>query len=201
MQRRAVVAALGAALALGAVTAPVMPARAQTPSGGASAAETQANPATLPAVADDERFLELERRLQALSRRIAILEQRTGASDPAQPVNAGGGPVWTFDSYIDDTPFKVTHHALDEARGTVDLLLRVTAPLADKAAWSSAGTALPIGVTLRAADGVEGYAAFALMRATRVEPGAHLHVRATFDPALAAAAGQLLVGRTAPGEQ
>ena len=55
---------------------------------------------------------------------------------------------------------------------------------------------MPLAVTIRTADGTEHHSVFKLARASRLEPGAHVHVQADLDPAQAAAARQLVIGHT-----
>jgi hypothetical protein len=144
----------------------------------------------------EQRLRELEQQVEALTRRLEMVEQRPAApaSAPAVSAMTAEGVVWTFDDFVNDSPLKVTHKSLDKESGTIDLLLLITAPLPDPDAWTGTGQPIPIALRLRSADGTEARTDFRLERGSRLEPGAHLHVRAQIDPVQAAAARQLLIG-------
>lgn len=178
-----------------------------------AAATEPPDPAALAA-----RMRELEAEVSRLVARVGALERRLAApvagpagfggaaGAPAAPVldDAGvplpdDGLVWTFDPFVDGNPLAVTYKGLDRAAGRVDLLVRVTAPLPNPAAWSTVGAVVPLHLNSRQADGGGTAVGFVLARGGRTDPGAHLHLTATLDPARAAAARQLLIGPAAGG--
>jgi hypothetical protein len=173
------------------------------------------------------RMRELEAEVTRLVARVDALERRlaTPVADPAGASGMGGaagvpaapvftppalddsgvlvpddGLVWTFDPFADGSPLAVTYQGLDRAAGRVDLLVRITAPLPDPAAWGKVGAPVPLRLISRQADGAGTAAAFMLARGGRTDPGAHLHLTATLDPARAAAARQLLIAPPAGGD-
>lgn len=137
----------------------------------------------------DGRIMQLEAQVRALLERVQALE--ASAAVPVVASAADDGVVWTFGDPVDGSPLKVSYKGLDRNAGSVELLVQVTAPLADPAAWTASP---PLRVTLHDVDGGSTEARFALVRGSRVDPGAHLHLRATVDPARAAAARQLVIG-------
>jgi hypothetical protein len=145
----------------------------------------------------EQRLQALEERVRALTGRVENLER--AASPAAQPVRGPGlpadGAVWTFDDYVDASPFKVSYKSFDRATGRVELLLQITAPIEQPELWSETGRSVPVALRYRAADGAEGASVFALVRASRLEPGSRVHLRALVEPALAASASHLSVGR------
>jgi hypothetical protein len=141
----------------------------------------------------EQRLHELERQVEALTRRLELVEQRPTTPAPVAAQRADG-VVWTFDDYVNASPFRVSHKTFDKQSGTIDLLLRITTALTDPTAWTGAGRRVPIALTLRSADGTLARADFVLQRGSRLEPGANLHVRTQVDPATAAAATQLVIG-------
>ena len=144
----------------------------------------------------DERLLQLEQQVRALTSRIEALEGGTAAQAQDGQVASDGAVVWTFDDYVGRSPFRVAYREIDPQQGRVELLLEITAPLADSEHWRAVGGQVPIGVRLRAADGKQTEQAFRLRRGGRLDPGAYLHLEASVDPARAAATRQLIVGRT-----
>jgi hypothetical protein len=149
----------------------------------------------------DERLLQLEAQVRALSDRLNALEHAAPASASVaaegQVVVGDAGVVWLIDDYVSKSPFRVSYKAFDRTHGRIELLLQVTAPLDNPSQWSSKGAEVPVAVTLRGAGGEERRKQFVLGRGTRAEPGSHLHLYADIDPAWAAAARQLVVERAA----
>jgi len=145
----------------------------------------------------EARLLEIEGQLRALSARVEALE-RHGAGEPtAAPDDDAGGIAWSLGTIVAGEPLRITHKQLDAARGRLDLLVEVTAPLAEPARWSAPNAPVPLAVTLRAADGAARTYTLLLARGTSAEPGARLHLSAELDPAQAAAAQQLIIDRAA----
>ena len=145
----------------------------------------------------DQRLSKLEGQVQSLTRRLALLERRTATAEPRDDAEPADGIVWTIGPDLDGGAFSVSQKTLDKNRGEVDLLLRINAPIEHPARWSEPGKEVPITLTLRTAAGIEKHTRFKLARATRLEPGAHLHIRADIDPAMAAAVRQMIIGLAA----
>jgi len=143
----------------------------------------------------EERLLQLEQHVRALTSRIEVLEGGTAAQGKDGEAGTDETVVWTFDDYVGRSPLRVAYRAIDAQQGRVELLLEITAPLADPEHWRAVGGQVPIAVRLRAADGTETEQAFRLRRGARLDPGAFLHLEARVDPARAAATRQLIVGR------
>lgn len=163
---------------------------------------------TLPTMSDaqpsmDQRILELEARLQVLSERIDLLEQRPATDGPSTPPSAqlgadstsadASGVVWTLGTRLADGPWRITHKAFDRGRGRVDLLLQITAPLQDPEHWAKVGGEVPMLLRMRGAYGIEHVQALTLARGNRLEPGAYIHLQADIDPARSAAVGQFII--------
>jgi hypothetical protein len=146
----------------------------------------------------EQRLEALERQVETLSSRMQAIERNASVS--AQPPQAAAlstdHVVWTFEEYVDASPFKVSHKSFDRKSGSVELLLLITAPLEQPDRWSKVGRSVPIALRHRAADGTEGTAKFSLKRGTRLEPGARLHIGTQLEPAMAASAYHLKIGRT-----
>lgn len=141
----------------------------------------------------DQRLTVLEQQVRALTQRLKAVEGRT-ATPAGNPEHQVQDVVWSFDAYLDSSPFKVTYKRFERKSGKVELLLQITAPLERPDVWTGVGRPVPIGLTLRTVGGAEGRAGFTLKRGGGVDPGAFLHVQAQIDPARAAAAGQLIIG-------
>lgn len=128
------------------------------------------------------KLLELETRIDLLTRRVEVLEAGALAGADGGPgVRMGKDLAWHLDSYLVDTPFKVSQQELDRKTGRVDLLLNLVAEPADGALWRAAqiGDPLPIEVTaMLAGGGTVGPVAFSLHRRTSFEIGTHVHVLA-----------------------
>jgi hypothetical protein len=145
----------------------------------------------LPAAAEqtpEERIELLEARLQALSARVAALEATAD-----QPAAAERGEVaWLLGEDLRGRPFRIAHKALDVDGGRLELLLQITEPVPGTERWLPGGPA-PIRLTLRAPDGAERHLYMTLLRGASFEPGKHLHLLAEMDPAVAAAASQIVI--------
>jgi hypothetical protein len=128
------------------------------------------------------KLLELEARIDQLTRRVEVLEAGALAGADGGPgVRMGKDLVWQLDSYLADTPFKVSQQELDRKTGRVDLLLNLVAEPADGALWRGAqiGDPVPVEVTATlAGGGTVGPIAFSLHRRTSFEIGTHVHVLA-----------------------
>jgi hypothetical protein len=149
--------------------------------GGATAAQTP-----------EERIELLEAKLQALTERVTVLEDQVAGAGTA---SADDGVVWQLGPGLGGRPLRVSHKSLDAAHGVVELLLEITAPLADPARWR-VGVEAPVALTLRAPAGGERRLPMTLLRGAKLEPGAHLHLFAEIAPALLAGATQLRIELT-----
>jgi hypothetical protein len=132
----------------------------------------------------------LEARLEGLNRRVQALETLLRESGPlasAAPT-VKGEPTWELDDYSRTSPFQVLQRSLDRQSGRLDLLLDVVAPIPDLADWNSAarGEAVPLMLIADTADGAAAAPVpLQLERATRLEPGARLHLSARLEPGIA----------------
>jgi hypothetical protein len=128
------------------------------------------------------KLLELEARLDQLSRRVEVLEagaQANMGTDSA--MRLGKDLAWHFDAYVGETPFKVSQQELDRKTGRVDLLLNLVAEPADAALWRSAqpGAPVPLEVTATlSGGGTLGPVPLTLLRRTAFTVGTHVHVSA-----------------------
>lgn len=135
-----------------------------------------------------KRLVELEDKLDVLTHRLDRLEMSGGSSSglkasvsPVPQSSSSSRKVeWQFDDYLSGSPFRVTAMEVDKRRGSAEILLGVTELPADAAAWpTDAGQ--PVPLVLIARDSTAGVAAklpLHLVRASKLEPGAHVHVRA-----------------------
>jgi len=128
------------------------------------------------------KLLELEARIDQLNRRVEVLEAGAVAGAEGGPgVRMGKDLAWHLDSYLVDSPFKVSQQELDRKTGRVDLLLNLVANPADGDLWRAAqtGDPVPIEVTANlAGGGAIGPVAFILHRRTSFDIGTHVHVLA-----------------------
>jgi len=135
-----------------------------------------------PAAEDDlgRKLLELQARIDQLSRRVEVLEaQAPDGLDSSPGVRTGKDLVWHFDEYLAESPFQVSQQELDRKTGQVDLLLGVAAEPADLDLWQTApiGGAVPVEVTASlAGGGTIGPIAFTLYRRTALAVGSQVHV-------------------------
>jgi hypothetical protein len=155
----------------------------------------QAVAAAEPAI--EQRVRALEERLQRLGERVETLERAASASARSAEATAPStdGISWTFQEYVNDSPFKVTYKSFDRRSGAVELLLEVTAAVPQPHRWSEPGRRVPLVLTYRAGDGTETTTGFTLLRLSSLEPGSRVHVRAELDPDQAAAASHLRIGK------
>jgi hypothetical protein len=132
------------------------------------------------------RLLELEARIDQLSRRVEVLEAGALAAGDGGP---DGGPgvrmdkdlAWHLDAYLVESPFKVSQQELDRKTGRVDLLLNLVAEPADGELWRTVPTGGPVPVEVTAiltGGGTVGPVAFALHRRTSFDIGTHVHILA-----------------------
>jgi hypothetical protein len=153
--------------------------------------------ACAPAAADpalEARVQSLEAQLRTLTARVAALEQRGAGETASTGIDeAPAAIVWTLGDLVAGTPFRITHKQLDVDGGRLDLLLEITAPLAEPTRWTAPGSEVPLAVTLRDAGGHASRHGFRLARGASAEPGARLHLSTSIDPARAAAARQLII--------
>jgi hypothetical protein len=148
----------------------------------------------------------LEARLEGLTRRVQALEGLLASSPPGgvAATVAKGEPLWEFDDYARETPFQVIQRSLDRDTGRIDLLLGVTAPIPDLAAWAELekGAPVPLHVIHGPIDGPPASPLpLRLERGAVLTPGARLHVSAHLEPAVARQARQLRVVHTAAPPQ
>jgi hypothetical protein len=93
---------------------------------------------------------------------------------------------------------------LDRTSGRVDLLLDVVAQLPDTERWPPADRGQQVPLVLIAEPAYPGPGTSAtpiplvLERATRIVPGARIHVSARLDPTEAQSVRRIRVGRTGP---
>ena len=153
---------------------------------------TLAAGSALAAQTPEERILLLEAKLNALTERVQALEGATAPEAASQPDNTG--VAWPFGAAVSGTPLRVSHKSFDINKGRLDLLLEITAPLPDAAAWRT-GNPSPLAVTLRSPAGTNRTLPMTLLRGARLEPGGQLHQAADMEPALTAAATQLQIHR------
>jgi hypothetical protein len=158
----------------------------------------------------DTRVGALEARLESLTQRVAAMESvlKDQNLDTTGAPGAKAAPAWVFDGYVQGSPFRVLQHDLDRISGRVDLLLDVAAPLPNPEQWATTvrGTAVPLVLVAEPPNLGPGTSTVPiplfLERATRVAPGARLHLRGQLDPARAQSVRQIRVGRAeseAPG--
>ncbi len=151
----------------------------------------------------DTRVEALEARLDALTRRVTGLEtaiKETGGGAAAAP-GTKGEPAWVFDTYVQGSPFRVLQKELDRTSGRVDVLLDVVAQLPDKDRWPAAAQGQPVPLVLIAEMAYRGPGApipLVLERATRIVPGARIHLSARLDPAEAQSVRRIRVSRAGP---
>lgn len=141
----------------------------------------------------DERLTVFEQQVRALTQRLEVIEggTATAAGDAEHEVQ---DVMWSFDAYLDASPFKVTKKRFERKSGGVELLLQITAPLERPDVWTAVGRPVPIGVTLRSVGGAGVRAGFTPKRIGDVDPGAFLHAQARIDAAQAVSAGQVIIG-------
>lgn len=156
--------------------------------------------AAAPALAADleTRIDGLEARLEGLTRRVQALETvlKESGPDSARTAAPKGEPSWELDDYSRESPLQVVQRDLDRETGRVDLLLSVTGPIPDAAAWSSLekGTPVPILITLDLGGGATGDPLpLRLERATSLEPGSRIHLSAQLEPGVAKRVHQIQV--------
>jgi hypothetical protein len=151
-----------------------------------------------PGTADlSVRVLELEGRLQRLTRRLEVLEAaQANADGPDTLMRSGKDLAWQFDAYTGDSPFKVSQQELDRQSGEVEVMLQVVAEPKDVETWRAAepGAPLPLEVTATLSGGaVQGPVPFVLKRKTGLEVGRQVHIHAQLPEADAKAIRRLVV--------
>lgn len=128
------------------------------------------------------KLLELEAQIDRLTRRVEVLEAGALAGADGGPnVRTGKDLAWHLDSYLADSPFKVSQQELDRKTGRVDLLLNLVAEPADGDLWRAAqiGDPVPLEVTATlAGGGTVGPIVLSLHRRTSFDIGTHVHVQA-----------------------
>ena len=135
---------------------------------------------------DAARIERLEAQVRALLERVAVLEADQGGQQKP------GEIAWQLDEDIGGRTFRIVHKALDVDDGRIELLLQVTGAVPAVERWLPGGPA-PVRITLRAPDGSERQLYMTLIRGASFEPGKHLHLLAELDPAVAAAATEIVV--------
>jgi hypothetical protein len=145
--------------------------------------------ASSPALAIDldTRVDGLEARLESLTRRVAAIETllKEGGQASAPSAGAKGEPAWDFDDYTQASPFRVLQRSFDRTNGRVDLLLDVVEPIPDAETWAAASRdqAVPLHLIADIGDGATARPVpLKLERATRITPGARLHVTVQLNP-------------------
>lgn len=149
-----------------------------------------AGPLTAGDIDPQMRLDGLEARLEGLTRRVQALEsllKESGSAATAAP-SVKGAPTWEPDEYSGSSPFQVVQTSLDRESGRAELLLEVVAPIPDLAAWAAVPRGDAVPLTLRASEANGGPASeisLHLERATRLDPGARLHLSAQLEPEIA----------------
>jgi len=148
------------------------------------------------------KLLELEVRIDQLSRRVESLEARAQAgADPGPGARIGKDLTWHFDGYVGEAPFTVSQQEIDRKTGRVDVLLNLVAEPADGDLWRSAGVgeALPVEASATLSGGGSlAPVTFTLVRRASFEVGAHVHVQAQLPVADAKAVRRLAIRHRAP---
>jgi hypothetical protein len=143
------------------------------------------------------RVLELEGRLERLTRRLEVLEAAQAiAAGPDTQMRSGKDLAWQFDGYTGDSPFKVSQQELDRKSGQVEVLLQVVAEPKDVETWRAAepGAPLPLEVTATLSGGaLQGPIPFVLKRKTGLEVGRQVHIQAQLPEGDAKAIRRLVV--------
>lgn len=136
-----------------------------------------------PALAQEDlalKLLELQTRIEQLSRRVEILEAQAAANADTGPgVRLGKDLAWHFDAYLAQSPFQVSQQELDRKTGQVDLLLLVAAAPPDLDLWQAVavGSPVPVEVTATlAGGGTLGPIPFTLHRRTTLGVGTQVHL-------------------------
>lgn len=164
----------------------------------ATLAQEAVAPPGPPGTADlSVRVLELEGRLERLTRRLEVLEaaQASAAGRDTQ-IRSGKDLAWQFDGYTGESPFKVSQQELDRKSGKVDVLLQVVAEPKDAETWRAAepGAPLPLEVTATLSGGaLLGPLPFVLKRKTGLEIGRQVHIQAQLPEGDAKAIRRLVV--------
>lgn len=144
----------------------------------------------------------LEARLEGLTRRVQALETllKESVLSGSKAAAPKGEPTWELDTYVRESPFQVIQRSLDRETGRVDLLLNVTAPIPDQAAWAGLEKGAPVPLLLTPDLGEASPASplpLRLERATRLEPGSRIHVSLQLEPGVAKRIHQIQVSHAA----
>ena len=143
------------------------------------------------------RVLELEGRLERLTRRLEVLEAaQANAAGPDTQMRSGKDLAWQFDGYTGESPFKVSQQELDRKSGKVDVLLQVVAEPQDGETWRAVepGAPLPLEVTATLSGGaLQGPVPFVLKRKTGLDVGRQVHIHAQLPEGDAKAIRRLVV--------
>ena len=157
----------------------------------------EASPPPGPATDLSLRILELEGRLERLTRRLEVLEAaQANAAGPDTQMRSGKDLAWQFDGYTGEAPFKVSQQELDRRSGKVEVLLQVVAEPKDAETWRAAepGAPLPLEVTATLSGGAaQGPILFVLKRKTGLEVGRQVHIQAQLPEGDAKAIRRLVV--------
>jgi hypothetical protein len=162
----------------------------------------EANPSPRPPADLSTRVLELEGRVERLTRRLEVIEAaQANAAGPDTQVRSGKDLAWQFDGYTGESPFKVSQQELDRKSGTVEVLLQLVAEPKDAAAWRAAepGAPLPLEVTATLSGGaMQGPIPFVLKRKTGLDVGRQVHIHAQLPEGDAKAVRRLVVRHRDP---
>ncbi|MBK5969465.1 hypothetical protein CCR91_11990 [Thiorhodovibrio winogradskyi] len=135
----------------------------------------------------ETRLVALEARLERLAIEVEALREppSSAPNTPAAtaPAVAGGREetvAWRFGPNLDGDPLRVAAETLDRARDRVELLLEIKAPLGAADAWPrQPGQPTPLVVIAKDNGGaVIAETPMTLLRGSRLEPGAYLHLGA-----------------------
>ncbi len=151
---------------------------------------------------DDGKLLERIDALEAETARLAsdIARLQRPEPPPAAEADSSSGtehqnsaPNWRLGAGLDGKPISIVEKTFDKASARVEALVRIEAPLADLAAWpSQPGQPLPILLEARdIGGGIALQQPMTLLRGTRLEPGAYLHIGADLPPEVASRLGLL----------
>jgi hypothetical protein len=148
----------------------------------------------------------LEAETARLTSQVARLEQGNPPA-PAETERPSGeapkpaAPNWRLGPGLGGDPIAIVEQAFDQRSGCVEALLRIEAPLSDAGAWSGrTGQSVPIVLEARdLGGGIAFEGPMILLRGTRMEPGAYLHIGADLPPEVASRLGYLELRLEAQG--
>ena len=133
----------------------------------------------------ETRLAAVEARLERLAMEVEALREppapTASAPNPSAPASGNAEAVaWHFGPKLDGEPLRVAAETLERAHDRVELLIEIKTPLATAAGWPRApGAPTPLVVIARdSAGAVIAELPMTLLRGSRLEPGAYLHLGA-----------------------